>query len=170
MLELTLLGQPQLRLNGEVLPRFPTAKCDALLYYLIVTGQPNSRETLSDLLWGEMPEAKAKRNLTRALSHLRKVIEPYLLIESQHIAFNRTAPYQLDIEALSKMAADAYSLYRGDFLEGISIKDAEPFTLWQSMQRDRLRDLALERLDQQIEIALTQNELSQGIDIAKSVT
>ena len=71
ILHLTLLGKPQVTLNETPVSGFRTAKAQALLYYLAVTGRPHSRETLVDLLWGEMPEAKAKRNLTTVLTNLR---------------------------------------------------------------------------------------------------
>jgi len=74
-LHLNLLGKPQITLGETPLTGFGTAKAEALLYYLAITGRPHSRETLADLLWSEMPEAKAKRNLTTTLSTLRKVIE-----------------------------------------------------------------------------------------------
>jgi tetratricopeptide (TPR) repeat protein len=87
-LQLALLGKPQLTLDGQRLTGFQTTKTEALLYYLAVTGRPHSREVLADLLWGDMPESKAKRNLTKALSNLRQLVEPYLLIDrqAQHLA------------------------------------------------------------------------------------
>ena len=49
-LGLRLLGTPQVHLDDEAITGFRTAKAEALLYYLAVTGQGHSRETLADLL------------------------------------------------------------------------------------------------------------------------
>ena len=58
-LELKLLGKPQVHLDGQPITGFRTAKAEALLYFLAVTGRLYSRERLVDLLWGEMPEPSA---------------------------------------------------------------------------------------------------------------
>lgn len=71
VLRLSLLGQPEVWLDEAPLTAFSTAKTEALLYYLAVTGHPHSREALARLFWGDMPDDKAKRNLTKALSTLR---------------------------------------------------------------------------------------------------
>ena len=76
-LQINLLGKPEVWLDGKQLTNFSTAKTEALLYYLAATGQIHSRETLAGLLWSEMPEAKAKRNLTKSLSELRRLLETF---------------------------------------------------------------------------------------------
>jgi predicted ATPase/DNA-binding SARP family transcriptional activator len=159
-LQLHLLGKPEVFLNGRLLTEFETSKAQALLYYLAVTGRAHSRETLADLLWGEMDEATAKRNLTKALSNLRHLLGPYLLIERQSIAFNHEKPYELDvtvfqaaIEASSLLEPSkpedlsplrkAVNLYGGDFLEGFYVKEALAFEEWLTSQREQLREMLL---------------------------
>jgi hypothetical protein len=66
-----------------------------------------------------MPDDKARRNLTKALSALRRVVEPYLVFEQQVVAFNAAAPYRLDVAQFeAAAAAESAALYRGDFPEG----------------------------------------------------
>ena len=76
-LHLTLLGTLQVQLGDSPLSLRRT-KEQALLIYLAVTGQPQSRAVLVDLLWSEMPETKARRNLTATLTNLRKVLGSFL--------------------------------------------------------------------------------------------
>jgi DNA-binding SARP family transcriptional activator len=43
--------------NGGPIAGFISAKAQALLFYLAVTGRPHMRESLASLLWGDMAEA-----------------------------------------------------------------------------------------------------------------
>ena len=79
-LKIFLFGTPQFEkedeaANGRSTPTFLSDKVRALLIYLAVEqGRPFRREALAGLLWPNMPEAKARANLRRALSNLRQVI------------------------------------------------------------------------------------------------
>ena len=64
MLEVTLLGEITIRLDGVPLNRFRSQTEIALLAYLAHSGQAHNREVLADLLW----EAGSTE---RALSNLR---------------------------------------------------------------------------------------------------
>ena len=164
-----MLGKPQITLGEAPLSGLGTAKAEALLYYLAVTGRPHSRETLVELLWGEMPEASAKRNLTTTLSTLRKVFEPNLIVEPHSITFNLEAPHQVDVTifqaAIEGSTAleptdlerdlaplrQAVNLYGGEFLEGFYVKNALSFEEWVLEQRERLRELMLQALHHLVE-------------------
>lgn len=163
-LQLNLFGKPEVILNGAPITAFESAKSPALLAYLAITGQAHSRDTLATLLWGDLPEATAKRNLTKALTNLRQLLEPYLLIERHSIAFNHQAHatvdaviFQAAVESSALLKPDnperdlaplrqAVSLYRGDFLEGFYVKNALEFEEWALGQREYLRELMLQAL------------------------
>ena len=155
-LQITLLGSPQVMLDNRPISGFATAKTQALLFYLAVTAQPHSRDTLANLFWGDSTEQKAKKNLRDALSNLRKLVEPYLLITRQTAAFNRGSDYQLDVERFDHDLKDlagppdrlraALELYRGEFLEGFYVRDAPAFEEWALTQREWLHGLAIRGL------------------------
>ncbi len=65
MLELTLLGTPQILLDGQPLVLRPrnSARAKAILYYLAAEGRPVGRERLAGLLWSDWPEKKAREYL-----------------------------------------------------------------------------------------------------------
>ncbi|RMF27061.1 MAG: hypothetical protein D6759_18385, partial [Chloroflexi bacterium] len=86
---------------GDSLP----AKAQALLCYLAVTGRPHFRPALAGLLWSEKPEAKALMSLRQALTTLRRHFAPHLIITRQTVAFNREAPYWLDVEAFEELVS-----------------------------------------------------------------
>jgi DNA-binding SARP family transcriptional activator len=70
LLEVMLFGNPHLRFDGlELL--LPTRKSLALVTYLALEGMPK-RSTLADLLWGELGEDDARKNLRQELHRLSK--------------------------------------------------------------------------------------------------
>jgi DNA-binding SARP family transcriptional activator/predicted ATPase len=157
-LELTLFGNPEIRLAGVPVTDFKSSKAQALLCYLAVTGQPHTRPTLAGLLWGDMPEVKARMNLSQALTTLHRFFDEHLIINRQTVAFKRDSNYWLDVESFeSKVIGssievavislkEAIQTYRGDFLDGFHVRKAPEFEIWVLTQRTRLRELALQTL------------------------
>lgn len=75
-LRLTLLGAFQATIGEQRLTRFRSDKVRALLAYLAVEGnQPHRRETLSALLWSDVPDTIARKNLRTSLYRLKGAIE-----------------------------------------------------------------------------------------------
>ena len=157
-LHLQFLGKVEIYRGGQVVTGFRSAKAKALLCYLAVTGKSHTRAALAGLLWSDMPEANARRNLSQTLTNLRRLVGPHLTITRQNIAFNRASPYRLDVEAFQDKArpADpastidrlqqATTLYQGDFLEGFYVRNAPLFEAWMLGQRSHLRELAMQTL------------------------
>jgi DNA-binding SARP family transcriptional activator len=71
---LRLLGGFQAGVDGGAALVLPTRKTQALLAYLAPLGQSHPREKLAGLLWGDMADAQARRNLRHALSRIRKAL------------------------------------------------------------------------------------------------
>ena len=136
-LELRLLGSPEVWLAGQMITGFRSGKARALLYFLAVTGRAQPRSVLAGLFWGDVAESQARRSLTMTLSNLRQLVGPYLLINRETIAIDPDSAYWLDVAAFDAgLAADpnaapltplqqAIDLYRGDFLEDVSLAGAE---------------------------------------------
>lgn len=167
-LQINVLGKPQIWLDGKQLTRFSTAKTEALLYFLASTRQAHSRETLAGLLWSEMPETTARRNLTKSLTVLRRLLGPFLRIEAQRVGFDPELHFDLD-EAVFRAACasddlepEAIALYRGDFLAGFFAKGAVLFEEWLLIQREQLRNLAIDMLERLIERAVAKRAFADG--------
>jgi DNA-binding SARP family transcriptional activator/predicted ATPase len=176
-LAIKLFGKPRVEKAGRPISGFISAKAQALLFYLAATGCPHTREALAGLLWGEMPEAQASKNLRNALSNLRTLVGDFLLITREEAAFKRDADYGLDIEAfrsaLTETAnrapgalANAVELYQGDFLEGFYIPEALAFEEWMLGQRAILRGLMIQALHTLVSKHLESEEYAPGIDYA----
>jgi adenylate cyclase len=162
-LQLVLLGSPQIRWDGVPVAGLNSGKATGLLCYLAVTARPHLRSTLVGLLWGDMPEASARNNLSKALTFLRPVVGHHLHITRQEVAFDRERPYWLDVERFEAQVKGTFArttatqvdverlqravdLYRGDFMEGFHVRQAPAFEEWVLARRARLRELALDAL------------------------
>jgi predicted ATPase/DNA-binding SARP family transcriptional activator len=173
-LSISLLGPKVILLDGKPVRAFTYYKAMALLAYLAVeVGVPHSRQTLVGLLWPDLANAAALTNLRQVLADLRQVIgdedasPPFLLITRESIQFNAESDYQLDtttfLHAISNCdshrhrhidrcricqtrLADAIELYRGDFLSGFSVDDADPFEEWVTLRREEFHERARQLL------------------------
>jgi predicted ATPase/DNA-binding SARP family transcriptional activator len=176
-LEISLLGTVAITLDGQEVSAQVSAKSQALLCYLAVTGRPYSREKLAGLLWGDKPEARAKANLRKSLSDLRQLSEAALIITRQTVAFNRDSAYWLDVEAFESALAEgepaseklqplreAVELYRGEFLEGFSVREALGFEEWVLGERERLRQSVIQALDRLTVAYTARGEVAVGIE------
>ena len=175
VLKLALLGRIQLSWGDEPLNGLVSAKAQALLCYLAVTAQPHSRQALAGLLWGELPEADARRNLRGVVMKLRQFVAPYLTINNQTLAFDRASPYWLDVEVLTTTASrhtvadigqlrQAVTSYRGDFMADFQVGYAPAFEEWLMWQRATLQETVLIAYSQLAQLCGEQGQYEEGID------
>jgi DNA-binding SARP family transcriptional activator len=142
-LDIWLLGAPRAEIGGKVV-RTDTRKATALLALLAVSDQPQRRATLAAFLWPEADDQKARAALRRTLSVLRTALgDRWLDVAGETITLDATG-LQVDVREFRRTLrdgrlADAASLYRGEFLEGFSLRDSASFDDWQSAQADTLR-------------------------------
>jgi predicted ATPase/DNA-binding SARP family transcriptional activator len=154
-LQLTLLGDCRIELNGDPLASLTLAKARALLCYLAMSERAQPRGLITGLLWGELNEADARRNLRVVLTKLRGAVGDYVLVTRSALAFNRDLPHTIDAALFAQGATqllastnDAPALrqlfgrYTGDFLRGLEVRSAPAFEEWLQLQREQLRQLA----------------------------
>jgi DNA-binding SARP family transcriptional activator/predicted ATPase len=166
-----LLGPLQVSLDGKPVAGFESDKARALLAYLVTEAErPHRREKLAGLLWPDRPERVARANLRRVLVNIRQVIgdrhtaPPFLAITPQTIQLDATDELWSDVAAFSNfrqadLGADSpltqqaigqieevVVLYRGDFLEGFSLRANVAFEEWVLVNRERYRRLAMQAI------------------------
>jgi DNA-binding SARP family transcriptional activator/tetratricopeptide (TPR) repeat protein len=157
VLSLTLLGGFEARPESGSPVTFPRKKSEALLAYLAIhAGQMQARDKLAALLWGDASDARARHSLRQALMALRQTLPrgtvPLLLEEGDTVGVNPAA-VELDVTLFERLVRDgnpsalerAAALYRGDLLEGLAVAEP-PFEEWLTLERERLREKALEAL------------------------
>ena len=103
VLNFSLLGKPEIRLDDEPVTDFRTTKALALLCYLAVTREPHSRDTLAGLLWSDDAEDKAKNSLRVVLSNLNKLFPHHLTIDRLSVAFQPDSPHALDVDRFEQL-------------------------------------------------------------------
>lgn len=152
--QLSLLGPPQVR-RGDRAVELRAVKGIALAAYLAVTGLPQRREYLADLLWPDSSPEAARKNLRNTLWTVRQALGQEVLVhpEPDRIALAKSVWVDVSIleaAAESKQAADiqaAVEIYRGPFLDGLSLGDAADFEIWLATQRERFSQVYLRLLD-----------------------
>ena len=89
LLEISLLGGVRLTLGGVSFTGLASRRTEALLIYLVCSGQPHGREALADLLWDGRSQSQALGNLRVLLTSLRQTLGPYVTITRETVAFKR---------------------------------------------------------------------------------
>ena len=140
-LELRLLGPPAIHLAGiEISP--PTRKSLALLAYLALEGS-QSRGKLADLLWSNLDEDGARKNLRKELFRLRgSPLEPFIRTPEDRVEL---IGVEIDAQrfAHSTESEDANALehHAGGLLEGFNVSGAVGFEDWLEASRERFSGL-----------------------------
>jgi DNA-binding SARP family transcriptional activator len=167
-----LHGTPEVRHAGEPLV-LPTRKALGLLAYLVVERGVHAREKLAALLWPDSAAAQSRAALRYTLSCLRAALRDdgrsSHLIEGGVLGFDFGTPEELDLDlgcfesltgplqpgetrhALVARLQLAGNLWRGEFLEGFSLRDAPEFDTWVTHNAEGWRRrmlLVLDRLSQ----------------------
>lgn len=154
-LRLTCLGglkiEYQVEQETQRLQKPPALKSQSLLAYLIChRQQPQPRELLIGMFWGDRPTDKARRSLSTALWHIRRCFpgaDDPIQGDNQVVQFLSRADVWLDVDVFAANAASpeaqrwqaAVDLYHGDFLDGF-------YDDWVIDERYHLQGLLLDTL------------------------
>ncbi len=165
-LTISLLGPPQIELDGAPI-EVDTRKAIALIAYLAMAEEPQSRSSLAAMLWPDSDEQRARTALRRTLAALNKGIgkdwieanratlallpHPDLWIDVHQfeaaVKAGRRQAGGGDPAGCARVSPDlkeGLALYRGEFLEGFTLSDSVAFDEWQSFESGRLRHEASE--------------------------
>src|SRR6266511_2771337 len=109
MLQIRLLGQFDIRMDGKRVT-IPSRAGQSLLAYLTLTaGTAHRREKLAGILWPDTTNENARKNLRQELWRIRKGISTqqttkseYLIADEITLKFNREAEYWLDVSQMER--------------------------------------------------------------------
>lgn len=158
---LQLLGPARITIDGSPAPtELLWRKHLALLVYLARSPRrARTRDHLIGLLWSERDEKSARHSLSEALRVFRRVLGD----ERVHADVDQVAladgAVSLDCDALAAHAAKddwaaAARLAGGEFLEGLSVADANEFETWMAGERLQWRARSVEALTKWAEAQL----------------
>lgn len=165
---LLVLGPPRLEVNGDSV-RLDTRKALALLAYLALNDREYQRDTLTALFWPELSQSRARAALRRTLTPLNNALGPGALLATREtVALNPEYSLWVDARAFAQgenaLATHGHdprevcdrcfeplqtsiAIYRGDFMDGFSLRDSAPFDDWQAYESDRHRRLLARYLE-----------------------
>jgi TolB-like protein/DNA-binding SARP family transcriptional activator/Tfp pilus assembly protein PilF len=179
-IHLKLLGQFECRMADGTPLSLQTRKAEVLLAYLALKpGIRHPRERLINLLWSNRSEEQARNSLRQALSAIKK---PLAVLNHMPLEVDRTTVridaslIQVDALQFEQIAEEldtnklacASELYRGEFLEGINIRDSASEE-WLAQERDRYKRIivnVLTRLSAQQSAA---TEFAAAIESAEAL-
>ncbi|MCE7986185.1 MAG: NACHT domain-containing protein [Caldilinea sp. CFX5] len=162
-LELFLFGGLQIRYNAQWVTDLVSRKVETLLAYIACNQRPYPREVLADLFWGNRQQNRAGGNLRVALNSLREKTGPFITADRYTIAISQDDDLWVDVLTFEQLLRpfaqwqdrrgelppplvtameQALALYRGEFLEGVFLRDAPLFEEWVRVERERLHILA----------------------------
>ena len=180
MLNVAVLGPPEVR-HGRRSLTFPTRKTLAILIYVLVEGGSHSRDKLTALFWPDSDEVAGRGSLRTTLARLREGLEAsteecHLVVDRNVVKFDFASDFELDLQLLQSAYGLARSLtgtgrssgetgqtvifqlqqaadaWRGEFLEGFSLRDALDFDEWTILQGEAWRkrmEVVFDRLSRQ---------------------
>ncbi|MGH3443617.1 MAG: BTAD domain-containing putative transcriptional regulator [Nitriliruptorales bacterium] len=185
-LRVHLFGGFGVERGADPLPPIPSRAGRTLFSYLIVhRHRAHARDELAGIFWPELSESRARRRLSHTLWQIQDSLgelggdHPYLEASSETLAFNRHAPYWLDVEEFERLLdtvdgsgteaethrrlRHAVDLYRGDFLSGY-------YDDWVLTEQERLGQRHLAALSQLMEIGKREREYEEALTYARRLT
>jgi DNA-binding SARP family transcriptional activator/tetratricopeptide (TPR) repeat protein len=163
-LEIRLLGEPEVTVQGRLRALPASKKARALLGYLVTTGRAQRRERLCELLWDGPDDPRAA--LRWSLAKLRPIVDgagaARIAADRERVSFERHGA-EVDVlaahalrgaglaQASTAQLASAAERFRGPFLEGLELSSCPGFNAWCVAEREALRALHVELLTTLIE-------------------
>jgi DNA-binding SARP family transcriptional activator len=180
-IQFILLGHFECLLASGTRISLAMRKAEVLLAYLaLAPGIRHPRERLINLLWSDRGEEQARNSLRQCLSAIKKSlgdsVDLILQIDRTTVSLK---PGLIDVDALEfeqlamegdfESLSTAAGLYRGEFLEGISIRDAASQD-WLDGERARFKRQFVEILVNLGETQLVSHDFSAAIAIRPTGT
>ncbi len=154
-----IFGVASIKKNEKELT-FPYKKAKAIFFYLLVN-QHSTRDELASLFWNELSDSVAKKNLRNALYQIKNILgeDIFLSSEKSSVVLNLSAITYTRLDDISdpKLYVD---LYRGEFLQGFSVKDAPLFEQWYLQEKQQYKEKYINNLYICIEKEKSKSEIS----------
>jgi DNA-binding SARP family transcriptional activator len=160
-----VLGPARVTVNGaDAPPELLWRKHLALLVYLARSPRRSrTREHLVGVLWSDRDEKQARHSLSEALRVFRRIVgEDHIQADVDQVRLGPDAVV-LDCDRFTELYAHgdwagAAALVEGEFLEGLSIPEANEFESWLGAERAIWRAQGLDALVQHAEALLASGD------------
>lgn len=150
--QIQLLGRFEVHVDGKAVP-IRTKKAQALLAFLALNpDNPVPRSRIAEMLWEGAGSRHARHSLRQTLVGLRRTFGEHdaanLLYDAEDLVLDERVVEVDALRFLELAAAEssrellaAMELYRGDILEGVSLRESA-FDEWLEQERTRFREQA----------------------------
>src|SRR5215216_4246823 len=155
MLEVRLIGKFEIKCDGKPVIIASRLAQSLFAYLIINAGTSYRREKLAGMFWPDTTEEKSRAYLRHELWTIRKVLpsNQFLLSDDFSVAFDSSADYWLDRDALEKLAdaasADesmaALAVYQGELLPGF-------YEDWIILEREHLQSVYEQKMARLLEM------------------
>ena len=166
-LALHFLGTPLIERDGVPL-QVVRHKAVALLAYLALTRRRHARQDVATLFWPEGDVTKRAGSLRSVVWELNRSLgDDWLDADRTSIGLRARTSLWIDVERFEQLldppwttegasartgadrarAIEGVSIYRGDFLQGLTLRDSQELVQWQSSQAERFRRRIVQALD-----------------------
>ncbi len=166
-----IFGIPSIK-KGNAEVSFPYKKAKAIFFYLLVNNH-STRDELASLFWDELSDSLAKKNLRNALYQIRSILGDDILLSSEKslVVLNTDIITYTNPEALSEPEI-FIKAYKGEFLQGFSIKNAPLFEQWYTQAKQQYKEKYIQNLYISINEEKTKPEINWNkiIKYAKLLT
>jgi DNA-binding SARP family transcriptional activator len=188
-LSITLLGKFTVNRESHILGGIQARKVQELFCYLaLFHDHPQPRETLSELLWHDLPSTSSRKYLRQTLWKLQSALStgsnaniPDLLVETDWIQLNPSSNHSMDVvdfenickQVLAKRAPEmtdndflksrrAISIYSGDLLEGW-------YQDWCILERERFQMMYITLLDKMVQYCEIHHDFQTGLSYCAEI-
>lgn len=181
VLQLYLLGAPQILHQGQSLTLLLSRRAQALFYFLVVERKLHERTYLASLFWPDVTDTQARKNLRNILPELRTYLGDYLHIDNQCMGVIHLESLWCDIYVLEQAKNsttltsiendfwELSTLYQGEFLESFSVAHAPFFDEWILSRREHYRIVILETLHLWASHLLDGGKIELGIQATRTL-
>ncbi len=169
------LGRPRIEYDEGLLD-FTRRKAVALLSYLAVTEQAQSREVLAAFLWPDYDDTRARAGLRRVLAAVNKTpLREWIIADREMVALAGGDWLWVDVHQFNQLIdratpetlRAAVDLYQGDFMTGFTLRNSAVFDEWQTVQTHSLRQRLMGTLEKLIQHYATSQQTQAGIKTAQ---
>jgi predicted ATPase/DNA-binding SARP family transcriptional activator len=172
-LRIYLLGPLRIEREQETI-RLSRRKVEALLAYLLLHPERQTRDHLATLFWGDSSDSQARHSLRTALAALRKEVDAdLLLVDRDHVQLNPDCTVWTDLdellaiedelEKLNPAALPArLTLWQGELLAGF-------YEEWLTSEREHYRTRLLTLFLQATQALRSQSDYATAITVAQQI-
>ena len=168
-IELQLLGKPSLKIEQNSV-EISLKKSEAMLYYIAYEKRVTRDEVVS-IIWCDVEQQIAKKNMRNSLYRLKKDINVNL--EDEMDLFYCPNKHVMELNVKSGMIVDAtqdeayfLSHYKGKFLESFSLKESDEFERWKQEVESTLNHKYMKLAQDHIRVLLNEKEYAEALKMA----